>query len=159
MSGMLRWDEADLQRHMAKVGKHVSASPVQQVAVAIAKAEKARTPRKQPSQGIVFQCKALGLPVPVSEFKFHESRRFAFDFAWPDLRIALEIEGIVYPTKKGDYGVGGRHGSVAGFTRDITKYGESFARGWRVLRCLPSQIDNGTAIKWLEPVLRGIESA
>lgn len=102
---------------------------------------------------IAFQCRCLGLPEPVAEFRFHPERKWRFDVAWPDLKVALEQEGIVYP-QKGDHKLDGRHTSVAGFTADIEKYGEAFKLGWRVLRCLPSQVTDGTAMIWLEDQLR-----
>lgn len=40
-------------------------------------------------------CRDFGLSSPVSEYKFHESRRWRFDYAWPDHKIALEVEGGV----------------------------------------------------------------
>ena len=41
------------------------------------------------------QCAAFSLPPPVAEHRFHETRRWRFDFAWPDHRVALEIAGGV----------------------------------------------------------------
>jgi len=150
-----RMSEQELAAHMAKFRVQDTRSfKSNEQAEKVNASKRQRQPRKQPRQDIVFQCKALGLPVPVPEFKFHPSRKWPFDWAWPDLKIALEQEGIVYPTTPGDYKAGGRHASVSGFTKDIEKYGHAFALGWRVLRCLPKQIENGTAIKWLEPMLR-----
>lgn len=104
---------------------------------------------------IGFQCRALGLPEPVREHRFHPVRMWKFDWAWPDRLVALEQEGIVYPPKgSGDHRLGGRHASVKGFRGDIEKYGEAFALGWRVLRCLPEQVTSGQAMLWIEPVLR-----
>ncbi len=106
---------------------------------------------------VSFQCRALGLTLPVREFRFHPTRRWAFDWAWPDRLVALEKEGVVYPPKgSGDHRLGGRHASVKGFTEDIEKYGEAFRLGWRVLRCLPSQVESGQAIQWAEPILRDV---
>lgn len=113
------------------------------------------TAKKQPSQAIVFQCKALGLPVPVAEFRFHDTRRWLFDWAWPDRKIELEQEGVVYQKAEGQqHMLGGRHVSVTGFKKDLEKYGTAFSLGWRVLRCLPEQIEDGQAVQWLEPILK-----
>ncbi len=107
------------------------------------------------ASAIETHCKMIGLPVPVAEFKFWPERpRTAFDFAWPDKRVALEVEGIVYPKEKGDYRAGGRHASVSGFKRDIDKYAQAFTMGWRVLRVLPEHVHNGQALLWAEPMLR-----
>ena len=34
-----------------------------------------------------------GLPEPVPEFRFHDERKFAFDFAWVEQKVALECQG------------------------------------------------------------------
>jgi very-short-patch-repair endonuclease len=74
----------------------------------------------------------MGLPAPIPEYKFHEERKWRFDYAWPDLRIALEVEGGVWS--------GGRHTSAAGFVKDMEKYNAAAALGWRVLRCTPENL-------------------
>lgn len=121
-----------------------------------------RTPRvRRPDvarEAMAFQCRCLKLPEPVAEFRFHETRKWKFDLAWPDQKVALEQEGIVYPKATGDHRLSGRHVSVSGFKGDIEKYGEAFRLGWRVLRCLPAQVTDGTAMLWLEPVLRRKET-
>lgn len=102
-----------------------------------------------------LQCRTLGLPPPVAEHRFHPVRRWKFDYAWPAQMVALEREGVVYSHVKGDHRLGGRHVSATGFKADLEKYGTAFSLGWRVLRCLPAQIDNGQAIEWLTPILKG----
>lgn len=63
----------------------------------------------------------------VTEFRFHEHRRWRFDYAHPVLRIALEVEGGVWS--------GGRHTRGKGFLGDIEKYNTATAAGWAVFRC------------------------
>ena len=65
---------------------------------------------------------AAMLPFPEREYKFHDSRRWRFDFAWPEIKLAVEIEGQ------------GRHQTFVGFRRDCDKYDVAVALGWRVLR-------------------------
>lgn len=69
------------------------------------------------------------LPEFVPEFRFAPPRRWRFDFAWPQHKIALEVEGGVW-TK-------GRHTRGAGFMADIEKYNEAACLGWRVVRTTP----------------------
>lgn len=66
-----------------------------------------------------------GLPY-VKELRFAPPRRWAFDYAWPALMVALEIEGGVYS--------GGRHTRGRGFVADCEKYNSAALRGWVVLR-------------------------
>lgn len=68
----------------------------------------------------------LNLPPFVREFKFHATRRWKFDFAWPELMVAVEIEGSAWG--------GGRHTRGSGFIADCEKYTRAAANGWFVLR-------------------------
>lgn len=62
----------------------------------------------------------------VSEYRFHDKRRFRFDFAIPDLKIAIEYEGL-NSEKSG-------HTTIGGYTSDCTKYNLAAIDGWRILR-------------------------
>ena len=64
-----------------------------------------------------------------------------FDFACPDLQIAMEIEGGAW--------VGGRHTRGAGFERDLEKYDRANRLGWWVYRCSPRMVKNGWAYESL----------
>ena len=87
------------------------------------------------------QCALAGLPAPVREHRFHATRRWRFDWAWPSPRVAVEQEGGAWAQ--------GRHTRGSGFAKDIEKYGEAFALGWRVLRVQPVDIATGKAVQWL----------
>lgn len=99
-----------------------------------------------------LQCRALSLPEPLVEFRFHPTRRWRFDYAWPREGVALEVEGVIYT--KGDHRLGGRHVSARGFKADLEKYGEAAAAGWRVIRVMPEHIANGRAAMWLERMFK-----
>ena len=71
-----------------------------------------------------------GLPSPVAEWRFAPPRRWRFDFAWPELRIAVEVDGGQW--KPG----GGKHGSDA----DREKLNHAAALGWAVFRVSPGQL-------------------
>ena len=77
-------------------------------------------------------CAESGIPRPVAEYRFHDSRKLRFDFAWPEHRVALEIEGGVW--------TGGRHTRGSGFVGDLEKYSEAAALGWRIIRVQPSEL-------------------
>lgn len=91
------------------------------------------------------QVQAHGLPAPLREVRFHPSRDWRFDFAWPDHRLAVEVEG-------GEY-VRGRHQRVGGFQRDTQKYNEAVMLGWRVLRFPGSRVKSGEAVNTVAQVL------
>ena len=72
--------------------------------------------------GLAARIRAEGLPAPLRDLRFC-SRRWRFDFAWPDRMLALEVEGGTYSR--------GRHTRPEGFERDCEKYAEATIRGWR----------------------------
>ena len=69
---------------------------------------------------------APGLPEPEREYRFHNVRKWRFDFSWPDYMVAVEIEGGTH--------VRGRHNRGRGFTEDCYKYNAAALQGWTVLR-------------------------
>ena len=76
--------------------------------------------------------KAFGMPMvgvePVEQHRFHESRNWRFDFAWPVEKIAVELEGGVWSRRKM------AHNTGAGIQRDIAKHNAAALCGWTVLR-------------------------
>lgn len=89
--------------------------------------------------------KRAKLPRPVPEFKFHPTRKWRFDYAFPAERVALEIEGGAF--------VGGRHTRGAGFVKDLEKYSHAAALGWRIVRVTPSQLCTEQTITYLKDAL------
>lgn len=102
---------------------------------------------KQESQedSFEFQFKALKIAdakddyqLPIREYVFHPIRKWRFDFAWPEYRIAVEIEGGIW--------VKGRHNSPQGFLKDIEKYNMATCLGWQVYRFDSGRVQDGSAI-------------
>lgn len=60
------------------------------------------------------------------EYKFHPVRKFRFDWAIPELKIAIEYEGL--NSRKS------RHTTKKGYTMDCEKYNLAVQLGWHVLR-------------------------
>ena len=89
--------------------------------------------------------RSVGLPVPVREHRFHPVRRWRFDYAWPEQRVALEVEGGVW--------TGGRHTRGAGFLGDIEKYNAAVVDGWRVVRVVPGKLCARATVGMLEALL------
>lgn len=94
---------------------------------------------------LLGQIRLVGLPEPQREYRFWPGRRFAYDFAWPDRMLAVEVEGAIW--------AGGRHTSGAGFLRDADKYNEAALRGWKVLRVTSNHIQSGEALRLIERAL------
>ena len=76
---------------------------------------------------------AVGLPSPSPEFKFYPTRKWRFDYCYPEKKIAIEIEGGAF-TK-------GRHTRGLGFINDMEKYNHAVLMGWKLLRYTPTNID------------------
>jgi len=86
-----------------------------------------------------LHCRIDQLPKPVREHKFHPDRRWRFDFAWPDMMIACEIEGGTW--------IQGRHNRGSSIEKDYEKYNAAALLGWRVFRFSTQMVRNGTAIR------------
>lgn len=90
-------------------------------------------------------CDRHDLPTPILEHRFHPSRKWKFDYAWPTFWIALEMEGGAYS--------GHGHRSVGKFLKDIEKYNMAAVMGWRVIRCTTDQMADGTAFEMVRRAL------
>jgi len=93
-------------------------------------------------EDLAFQIKSIGLPEPEREYRFHNTRKWRFDFAWVDYRIAMEVEGGVWN--------GGRHGRGSGIVKDIEKGNAAVLLGWQMLRATADMVKSGEAVKLLE---------
>ena len=89
--------------------------------------------------------KKAGIPTPEAEYRFHPTRQWRFDFAWPDKKLAVEVEGGVFSN--------GRHGRGKGFTEDCVKYNQAVVLGWRVLRFTTAQIAQNEAVEIIKSAL------
>jgi very-short-patch-repair endonuclease len=86
------------------------------------------------------------LPQPVAEYRFCPGRLWRFDFAWPDVALAVELEG--------GHWTNGRHTRGGGFEADCEKYSTAAAMGWRIIRATGEQVRNGWALRWTEQALK-----
>jgi very-short-patch-repair endonuclease len=75
----------------------------------------------------------LGVKI-TPEYKFHSDRRWRFDYAIVDERIAIEIEGGLW--------LQGRHNRPLSMIKDFEKYNNAAMLGWRILKYTPQQIVN-----------------
>jgi len=81
--------------------------------------------------------KAQRLPFE-REYRFHPTRKWRFDFADPQRKIAVEVEGGIFTN--------GRHSRGAGMRADMEKYNAAAMLGWRVLRFFSDDVKSGKAI-------------
>lgn len=94
---------------------------------------------------ILFVKQELGIDL-IPEHRFHPIRKWRFDFACLEYKIAIEQEGGIH--------TGGRHVRGKGYTNDMEKYSEASVMGWILIRRTPSQMMTGET---LELIRRAIE--
>ena len=94
------------------------------------------------------------------EYEFHPDRKWRFDFAFPNEKLAIEVDGGTYSSrtytnKKGQKVVvqGGRHNSSKGFMGDLEKFNNATKLGWKTLRFTPQQIRTSSALDFIKDVL------
>lgn len=80
------------------------------------------------------------------EYRWHPTRRFRADFAWPKQRLLVEIDG-------GQWLRGTGHNSGTGKERDCEKDAEAALLGWVTLRFTTNMVRNGTALNYIERYL------
>lgn len=86
-----------------------------------------------------------------TEHRFHEVRRWRFDFAWPDIKLAVEVEGGTFTN--------GRHSRGIGMRKDMEKYNTAQEMGWRVLRYDGELIKTGIASAQIERMIHMLRGA
>ena len=110
-----------------------------------------------------LQIRAAKLPEPIREYRFAAYivggpgrglrvalsekglKDWRFDFAWPYLKIAVEVEGGGWSN--------GRHTTGKGFSADLQKYNAAMQNGWTVYRCDSALIKSGKALITIEKLL------
>jgi hypothetical protein len=99
---------------------------------------------------LAFHFKANKLPPHVAELAFAKPRQWRFDFAWPELLLAVEVEGGTW-SKDGK----SRHTTGSGFAKDCEKYNSAALLGWKVLRFPSDQVRSGEAVALVKGFING----
>ncbi len=109
------------------------------------KSEKRVAVPQPPSQGeetFAFHCAVHKLS-PTREHVFHPDRKWRIDFAWPDLKLAVEVESSVHRIR-------------SRFAGDLDKYNALNRDGWTLLRYTRKMIESGQAINEVTAVLEAL---
>jgi hypothetical protein len=85
-----------------------------------------------------------GLRPPVRQHRFHPTRKWTWDFCWPELGVALEIEGAIF--------VKGGHSSGVGIVRDCDKQNAAMALGWHLFRATSMHFRDGSVFTLVEQI-------
>lgn len=112
---------------------------------------------------LAFHIRARKLPKPEREYRFAAEasggtgtgvrkrlkdaglKDWRFDFAWPDLMLAVEVEGGGWAN--------GRHNRGKGFHEDLKKYQEAQRLGWTIYRTAGELIKNGEAVQTIKELI------
>lgn len=97
----------------------------------------------------IVHLKAAKVPRWRREFMFHSTRRWKFDFAWPELMVACEIEGGT-GWKVNGKSIRGSHVTPLGYRKDCMKYSEGAIAGWCVVRGDAKMVKDGTLLRLVE---------
>ncbi|KKN47701.1 hypothetical protein LCGC14_0660240 [marine sediment metagenome] len=99
---------------------------------------------------LAWQIKITGLPEPKREFRFHDTRKWRFDFSYLELKIAIEVHGGIWMKKS-------RHTSGVGFAKDCEKYSEAAILGWRIIHITTDMVKDGRGIALVKRALEASE--
>ena len=109
--------------------------------------EKGRARREALELTLAHQLRALGLTDGMrTQVAFHPTRKWRFDFCWPDRMLAMEVDGGTW--------VGGAHSRGSGQEKDCEKLAAAVILGYRVMRATTNQVKDWTAARWLEAALQ-----
>lgn len=81
---------------------------------------------------VVQYFRSQGIPEPVFEHKFCDDRKWRFDVAFVEHRVAVEIDGGIW--------IGGGHNRGAQIKKTWEKENEAQIMGWKILKCEPEDL-------------------
>jgi very-short-patch-repair endonuclease len=95
---------------------------------------------------VLEEITAAGIDEPEREYIFAPPRRWRFDFAWPDKKVAIEIQGGIWN--------GGRHTRGAGYRADIEKMNTAIMMDWKVFQFTANEVETaGYVIRFIKHAL------
>lgn len=101
--------------------------------------------RSKLEEMLAIELTDLGVPPFARQYKFHPTRKWLLDFAWPELKVAVEVEGGTW--------VRGRHTRPEGYARDCEKYNAAALLGWQVYRFTGDAVSSGEAARFIQGVV------
>lgn len=116
-----------------------AAGAAQIEAIAEQPTRKGRDKKSGPSElELMFtkQLMVLDLPTPKREYRFMENRDFRLDYAWPEKKFYVEVNGMVHRIRER-------------FLRDVEKLAMAQIYGWRGLVVAGQDVRSGRAVSWL----------
>ena len=117
----------------------------QEVVTAVPKAKMGEREVLQTALRLLIELEKDLCPYVDDKQTFHATRKWRFDFAWPEEKVAIEIQGGIHSQ--------GRHVRPEGYEEDCHKLNEAQLHGWIELYVTAKQIRDGSAIRYLKRAL------
>lgn len=92
-----------------------------------------------------LQVRLAELPSPVREYAAIPGRRYRWDFAWPEQRVLVEINGGTYAHMG--------HSTGIGIARDYEKNNLAVLAGWRTFAFDRRMVESGEAVTFVGKAL------
>jgi len=99
-----------------------------------------------PEETLAFQIRACGWPKPERNFRFLDGRKYELDFAWPTLKLGVEVQGGIFRIRSG-------HRSIRGLLRDYEKANLAQLNGWIFLQFSAKEIRSGEAVTLIQDAI------
>jgi hypothetical protein len=133
-----RWTEGDLKKlkRDGKIRGYKAKAPTEKTPAGriVSKLFKKKSAEKNwMAETLLTWCNAQVL-VLQEEYRFHDQRKWRFDWCIEYMKVAFEYEGI--------YSEQSRHTNQKGYSKDTEKYNAAAALGWRVYRYTASTYKN-----------------
>jgi hypothetical protein len=147
----MRMDENEVRAIIARIHKVTGRNPVAAVVGGGKPVRKLDTPiptagapkKRVGRSGIqelehLFASQLLVLEIapPQREYRFMPNRDFRLDYAWPEKKLAVEVNGMVHRIKER-------------FLRDTEKVAYALIHGWIVLPISGDDVRSGRGVSWL----------
>ena len=106
------------------------------------KAASSRLPKPPSALEAEFalQLRAHGVTGWTREFQAIPTRRFRLDFAWPDQKVGVELDGGTWSN--------GRHSRGKGYDSDCEKLALLQLAGWTIFKATATHLKDGSTIRW-----------
>lgn len=117
-------------------GRPAGAAPIEAIAEQPKRKGRGKSGPSELELMFAKQLSVLQFQPPIREYRFMENRDFRFDYAWPDRKIAVEVQGMVHRIR-------------SRFLSDVEKLAMAQIYGWRVLLVAGQDVRSGRAVSWL----------
>lgn len=132
----IRWTPEQLENYRSRHER--IAPPIDEPIIIVPQPEKVSKLERRFAQQLADNSY---IPGHQRNYFFLPDRDLELDFAWPGVKVAVEVQGMAHRIK-------------AKFKRDIEKRALALLAGWRVLEVGGDEVRSGRALEWLKVLLK-----